>query len=212
MFTTATTVLLATFSTFALIATAACAASVAIPAASHQSREGEAAPTDTAAISAKEPRRDGASAEPTTTVILVRHAEKNTEFLGEDPPLNADGERRALALEHALRDAGIYVTKYRRSHDSAVPLGRTLGESLRVVHETPELVKRLCADHAGDTVLVVGHSDSVPQVIEGLGGPKAKDLGPVGYDGMWIVTFGRHAPAHVMKLHYGERIPPPAPH
>jgi hypothetical protein len=45
-------------------------------------------------------------------------------------------------------------------------------------------------------------------VIEGIGGPKPAELGPVGYDGMWIVTFGGRAPVRTMRLHYGERVGP----
>jgi hypothetical protein len=58
----------------------------------------------------------------TTTVIIVRHAERNT---GEDPPLNPEGEARAQALASALSIAGvtgIFTTPYLRNQQTAVPL------------------------------------------------------------------------------------------
>ena len=184
----------------------AAVAPAATPAAS--AAKSAAAPAPASDKILPSPDRDAVRS---TTVFLVRHAEKDLDFLGEDPPLTSAGNRRAHDLGNALRDAGIsaiYVTRFRRSHDTAVPLATALGESLIVVTETEELVRRLRTRHAGDTVLVVGHSDSVPQVIEGLGGPKAADLGAVGYDGMWLVTFETQGTARVLRLHYGARVAP----
>jgi broad specificity phosphatase PhoE len=66
----------------------------------------------------------GALAQPATTVILVRHAEKAAEP-AEDPPLSAAGETRAQALLDLVREAGIsavITTPFARTRDTARPV------------------------------------------------------------------------------------------
>src|SRR6266850_4918337 len=72
----------------------------------------------------------------TTTILLVRHAEKDTKVLGSDPPLNAAGILRAQELARVLADAridAIYVTPYQRNRQTALPLATRLGDTLTVV-------------------------------------------------------------------------------
>src|SRR5690349_17252309 len=62
-----------------------------------------------------------------TTAIVVRHAERNTDWQGADPPLSPAGRERAEALAQALRDAHvdrIYVTHFLRNRATAEPLAR----------------------------------------------------------------------------------------
>ncbi|HUF46558.1 MAG TPA: phosphoglycerate mutase family protein [Vicinamibacterales bacterium] len=116
-------------------------------------------------------------------VYLVRHAERADQqapggqmMAATDPPLSPAGEARATRLAAMLKDAGIstiFTTDYRRTRDTGAPLAASLGKSV-VVHparDTPGLVARLRAEHSRDVVLVVGHSNSVPDIIKALGGP-----------------------------------------
>jgi broad specificity phosphatase PhoE len=114
-----------------------------------------------------------------TTVILVRHAEKIDE--SRDPLLSETGQQRAAALRSALEHGGvsrIYVTQYRRTADTAAPLAALLGIAPTVVEAAAggaeaharAVAERIRADGAG-TVLVVGHSNTVPAIIAALGGP-----------------------------------------
>ena len=142
----------------------------------------------------------------TTTVIVVRHAERNTTLVGADPPLSATGVLRAQALRHALKDAGvaaIYVTPYLRNRQSAEPLATALGESLTVVYEVEETVRRLRTRHRGQTVLVVGHSDTVPQIVASLTRRPFPTPGHIAYDGMWVVTVAEDGGASLLALRYG---------
>jgi broad specificity phosphatase PhoE len=122
-----------------------------------------------------------------TTVIVVRHAEKVDN--SEDPALSPVGQARAAALAVALRDAGvhaIYTTQYQRSRDTAAPLARLLGLS-PVVVETggpaaehgQAVAARVLGQEPGRTVLVVGHSNTVPAIVRGLG---AADVGSIADD------------------------------
>src|SRR3954471_23357965 len=103
-----------------------------------------------------------------TTVILVRHAEKAVEPAA-DPGLTPEGEARARALLEVARDAGVtdvITTQFARTRATAQPVATALGI-------TPEVVDARGATHAQDvanavrrhvgmTVLVVGHSNTVP--------------------------------------------------
>jgi broad specificity phosphatase PhoE len=141
-----------------------------------------------------------------TTVIMVRHAEKDTTLVGADPPLSAKGILRAQALRHVLKDAGvaaIYVTPYLRNRQTAQPLATALGESLTVVYPVEETVQRLRTRHRGQSVLVVGHSDTVPQIVASLARRPFPTPGHVPYDGMWVVTIAEDGGASLLRLRYG---------
>jgi broad specificity phosphatase PhoE len=127
------------------------------------------------------------AAEVLTTVVVVRHAEKVDD--SADPALSPAGVARATALADALRDAGvhaIYTTQYQRTRDTAAPLAQLLGLS-PVVVETGgaaadhgrAVAAKVLAQEPGRTVLVVGHSNTVPAIILGLG---AADIGAIADD------------------------------
>jgi broad specificity phosphatase PhoE len=115
----------------------------------------------------------------TTTVILVRHAEKVDD--SADAALSAAGLRRADALALALADAGVqavFTTQYQRTRDTAAPLVQRLGLAPQVLAaaggtaaHAAQVADRV-RQHAGRTVLVVGHSNTVPAIIAALGGPE----------------------------------------
>lgn len=140
------------------------------------------------------------------TIILVRHAERDTMGTGPDHPLTVVGEQRAQELVHTLGGSGIaaiYVTHWLRSRDTALPLATAIGESLSVVDEVAETVRRLRTRHFGETVLVVGHSNTVPDIVTALTGRPFPTPGRVAHDGMWVVTLGRDGRASLLTLRYG---------
>jgi phosphohistidine phosphatase SixA len=142
----------------------------------------------------------------TVSVILVRHAEK-LETTVADPGLTSMGQARAQALAEVLRDvplAAIYVTEYRRSQDTAAPVAEMTGGQIVEVpaDDVPALLQQL-RSHRGDVVLVVGHSDTLPGIISGLGGTSTA-VGGDDYSGMFIVTSGPVTRTRVLTLRYGE--------
>jgi broad specificity phosphatase PhoE len=130
-------------------------------------------------------------------VFVARHAERADNGAPNmpaqvDPPLSAAGEARAAMLAAMLGDAGIraiYVTEFRRTQDTARPLAAKLDLSARTVASgsTGELVSRLRGEHANDIVLVVGHSNTVPDVIKALGGPDVA-IADDEFDNLFIVV------------------------
>lgn len=132
-------------------------------------------------------------------VILVRHAERADGgvttpgmMAPADPLLSAEGQARAAKLAAMLADSGItavFATQYRRTQDTAKPLATKLGLKVQNINasDTAALVSTMKRDHANGVVLVVGHSNSVPNVIKALGGPDVT-IADDEYSGLFILV------------------------
>ena len=153
-----------------------------------------------------------------TTFFLVRHAEK-ADVQAADPPLSEAGKLRAEALARLLQSAGvkaIYTSQFLRTRQTAEPLARRLGLTagsvpLNVKMSNPrevsdesiqELVGKAEA-HAGGSVLIVGHSNSIPAVIKKLGGDVVPKIDESRFDDLFIVTVYAKGHARVVHLKYG---------
>jgi broad specificity phosphatase PhoE len=148
-----------------------------------------------------------------TTVIVVRHAEKATTP-ADDPPLNAAGEVRAKDLVEVLRNAGvgaIITTQFARTRATAQPIASALGITPTVVTAAgPQHVQNVVAEiqkHPGQTVLVVGHSNTVPGIVELLGAAKPSGICDSKYDDLFVVTVAADGKAGVVQARYGEPSP-----
>lgn len=138
-------------------------------------------------------------------VFLVRHAEKVDE--STDPVLSAAGAARAQALAGILRTAGvtaIYVTQYRRTALTAAPLAAAVGRKPVVVQsdERRQLVDRMRRENANDVVLVVGHSDSVPELLGLLGHRDPVTIGHAEYDNLFLAVPKDGGPPTVLRLRF----------
>src|SRR5438067_10905293 len=145
---------------------------------------------------------------PVTTVILIRHAEKVIDPNNSDPDLSPAGQARAQELARMFGDGGInaiYATQYQRTQQTVRPLADRLGVPVNLVDskKTPELIKQLLSDHRGQTILVAGHNNSVPEIIAALGGPAYPTIPESEYDNLYIVTVYRTGKAKVVKMKYG---------
>ena len=144
-------------------------------------------------------------ADSTTTILVVRHAEKDTLMLGSDPRLSAAGTLRARELARILGNANvsaIYSTPWQRNRLTALPLATQLGDTLTIVDAIDETVARL-RRHPGETVLVVGHSNTVPQIIEQLTGEKVPAFTEGDYDRLYVVTLAPGRAGRLLALRYG---------
>jgi broad specificity phosphatase PhoE len=145
---------------------------------------------------------------PVTTVILVRHAEKIIDPNNPDVDLSPAGQTRAQELVRMFGDGGInaiYATQYKRTQETAKPLADKLGLPLNVVNSknTADLLVKIHAENSGQTVFVVGHNNTVPEMILALGGPKYPTIPESEYDNLYIVTVYRTGHAKVVKMKYG---------
>ncbi len=147
-----------------------------------------------------------------TTVIVIRHAEKDLSVNATDPPLTAAGQARAVLLAQMFGDAknvghvdAIYVSPALRNRLTAAPLAQRLGIPATVApaDDPKGLVRRVLREHAGGRVLIVGHSDTVPAIVAALSGHSAiPDLDAEEYGTMYIVTVPRIGDANLLRMHY----------
>jgi broad specificity phosphatase PhoE len=149
---------------------------------------------------------------PLTTIILVRHAEKNIEPSNTDPDLSPAGQARAQELVRVFGDAGIkaiYATQYKRTQQTVKPLADKLGLPITPVDakNTAELVRQIRAQHNGEVVLVAGHNNTVPEIIAALGGPQMPIIPETEFDNLYVVTIYRVGKAKLLKMKYGSLMP-----
>ena len=140
------------------------------------------------------------------TIIIVRHAEVASTKHGGDPVLSDDGRTRALELARVLADTQlrtVYTTHLQRSRLTAEPLPRHAGEKPTVIDEVPAILAALRAEPWGATALVIGHSNTVPELVRGLTGQELPRTEPIVFDRMWIVTLTRDGGASLLRLRYG---------
>jgi len=90
------------------------------------------------------------------------------------------------------------------------PLPRHAGDKPTVIDEIPAILAALRAEPWGATALVVGHSNTVPDLIRGLTGTALPQTEPIIFDRMWIVTLARDGTASLLRLHYGATVSPAA--
>jgi broad specificity phosphatase PhoE len=146
-----------------------------------------------------------------TTIVVVRHAEKLSGG-GGDPPLSPEGEVRAALLARMFADpsgAGrldaIYVSPTVRNRMTAAPLAARLGLSPVEApnSDSPALARRVLHEHTGGRVLIIGHSDTVNEIVEALSG--VTGLPPIRddeYGIMYIVSVPRIGRANLLRMNY----------
>jgi phosphohistidine phosphatase SixA len=145
---------------------------------------------------------------PVTTVILVRHAEKNIEPDNPNPNLSPAGQDRAQELVRILGNAGVtalYASQYGRTQQTVQPLANHLSLPVTQIDSknTDELVRQISTNNRGGVVFVAGHNNTVPAIIAALGGGSFPVIPENEFDNMFILTIYRFGKAKVVKLKYG---------
>lgn len=131
-------------------------------------------------------------------IFVVRHAERADASTGGspmmvgDPDLSDAGKARAQALAATLKDAKIttiYTTQYKRTRQTAEPLAKALGIQPTVVaaNDMPALIEKL---KGGGNALVVGHSNTIGQVVAQLGAGDPIKVADDEYDNLFVVVGG----------------------
>ncbi len=148
-----------------------------------------------------------ASAQTQTTVILVRHAEKGTDD-PKDPELSEAGKQRAQHLAEVLKEIkvdAIYSTPYKRTRNTVAPLAGAKGISvLNYDPSKKEEIDQLLQKFAGGTIVVVGHSNTIPGLANYLTGKSDfQNFDDSDYDNLLVVTVvERGKSAKVVWLTY----------
>nr|WP_315467775.1 histidine phosphatase family protein [uncultured Undibacterium sp.] len=137
------------------------------------------------------------------TIFIVRHGEKVDE--SRDPQLSLKGKQRALNLAMHLRDADIkqvYVTEFQRTQMTAAPLAdaHQLVLTPYVAKESASFGKNLLS--AETNTLVVGHSNTLLDILKGMGIADVKPVADDEYDRLILVTLNKNAGASYTLLRY----------
>ncbi len=139
-------------------------------------------------------------------VYLVRHAER-AEDGTDDPPLALAGQIRTQVLRHLLAQAGIthvHTTDWKRTRDTARPVAQDLGLEPRI-YDAQDL--EAFATTLGGTPgrhLVVGHSNTTPQLVEALGGGPPDPIAVFEYDRLYVVVIVPGQQPVTTMLRFGE--------
>lgn len=150
-----------------------------------------------------------------TTVYLVRHSEK-ADAPAADPPLLEAGTKRAEELARTLGKAGIkaiYTSQFLRTKQTAEPLAKQLGIASMAIpvkmsatnrrelssEYLAEVVERI-SSNSGGNVLIVGHSNTVPEIIKALGGDMVPTIDETVFNDLFVVTVYAKGKAKVAHL------------
>jgi phosphohistidine phosphatase SixA len=142
----------------------------------------------------------GANAAP--VVFIVRHAEK-ASIADKDPDLSVEGQKRADALAHILKDSqitSVFVTEFKRTQETAAPTARAAHVSPTMIpsNDIGALAEKLRA--LTGNALVVGHDSTIPDLLKALGIATPVSIPGDDYTEIFAVLLG-DAP-QLLRLHY----------
>lgn len=150
------------------------------------------------------------NAQSITKVWVVRHAEKLTDDpKNSNPDLSEIGIIRANDLKNYLSKKKIdfiYSTPFKRTEETAVPLAKQKNIKTQSYNpkEQQTLVSEIKALKGNHGVLIVGHSNTVLEIVRGFGvSVKPKDLSDDDYDFIFEITI-KNGKAKLKVKHFGE--------
>lgn len=138
-------------------------------------------------------------------VFMVRHAEKADH--SRNPNLSKPGKERALMLADVLKNANIdqiHSSDYKRTKATAKPIANNLNKKIQIYNpkKLDKLVTKL--KDAGGRHLVVGHSNSTPNLVKLLGGDSVSKINDDGeYDRLYMLTITKEGTVSSVLLRYG---------
>jgi len=140
------------------------------------------------------------------TVLFVRHAdvEEPPPIGNPDPPLTMKGVVRAHELAHVAAAAGvsaIFTSDRKRTKETAKPLAARLRLAPTVVPDVAQFAAGVRAGQFGRVVLVVGHTNTVPAMIDALVTPQP-NITIEGFDNLLVVSLTA-GDSQLVRLKYG---------
>ncbi len=144
-------------------------------------------------------------------IFVVRHASPQRllalDKIPDDAPLSELGRERAAVLAGRLKDAGItaiYTSEILRAVQTAEPLADALGLPINKMprEDIDGLVSRVRDRHPKDTVLIVGHWNTLPKIIKALGHLEEVKIERSEYNGLYTVIPQSQGPPMVLLIRY----------
>jgi len=146
-----------------------------------------------------------------TTLFLVRHAEK-AGTVWEDPPLTPAGAARADELAYILKyvklDA-IYSTPFERTKQTVLTTAKEKGLEVKLYKPNDkDFLENVLQEFSGGTVLIVGHSNTIPRLANELAGqPDFRDLDDATYDNLFITSVPAEGKVAILRMCFGTHTP-----
>ncbi|MEO5647606.1 MAG: phosphoglycerate mutase family protein [Chitinophagaceae bacterium] len=145
-----------------------------------------------------------------TTIYLVRHAEKNAQPT-DNPHLTDEGKTRAIILRDLLKDKDvrhIYSTNYHRTMETATPLSSSTGVNIEI-YKNDTLGKFLNKIKAlSGNVLIVGHSNTAITMLDSLRLTHTiKSIPDNDYDNLFIILVKNGRVKNLTESKYGALSP-----
>jgi broad specificity phosphatase PhoE len=130
--------------------------------------------------------------QPPSTFYVMRHL--NTPAGAQDPDLTAEGRRQAQRLADWFGNeppATIFVSNTKRAQQTAAPLAARLGIEPRLYDpsNTPLLISEMMKEPP--PVLIVGHSNTVPAIVQALSGANVEPITHEQFGDIWVISGPR---------------------
>jgi broad specificity phosphatase PhoE len=136
-------------------------------------------------------------------IYVVRHAERADQ--SADSALSTAGIGRSYTLRDLLRNAGvtkIFTSPLRRTIDTAAPLAAAVHVTPRVMPTADALAEAIAASGPRDRVLVVGHSNTVPELLRALHVEETVAVAEDEYDNLFIVIPQKEGRPVLLRLKF----------
>lgn len=120
-------------------------------------------------------------------VYVIRHLQKQG---GDDPALTVEGATNAERLAALLADKGIvaiFATPTRRTMQTAGPLAKRLRITITPYDPRDPASLVLAVAAAPGPVLVVGHSNTVPDLVARFGGTRPAPMSEEDFGTLFLV-------------------------
>ena len=135
--------------------------------------------------------------ENTSVYYFIRHAEKDrSDSTNKNPSLTIQGLERANKWALFFKDkniAAVYSTNYKRTQQTALPIAKE--QNLEIISYTAkELIsEKFIADNKGKNIVIVGHSNTTPELVNNLlGEKKYEDIADSENNNVFIVTLNKN--------------------
>ena len=148
---------------------------------------------------------------PVTKIFIVRHADR----VPNADELTPAGLKRALELKRVLGQSkidSIFSTDFTRTKKTAQPLATSRHLPIGIYSDATVIIKRVFKYWAGKRVLIVGHSDTVDDLIRECGCTPPASIDPqmpiTQFDNLFLVIV-QNIPAQgglkceVIQMKYG---------
>lgn len=140
-----------------------------------------------------------------TLVWLSRHAQKQVSG-GRDPELTIEGQKAAQNLAEQLSEVGIdaiYSTPFKRTVSTAQPTANAKElEIEQLMLSSKEMALKIQAMHLGQSILVLGHSNTTPELIAALGATEPVTIGHDQYGDLFLVVLKQGKFYQLHKFQY----------